>query len=178
MKHTVITLSISLTLHSLYGSSLPPVTIIVQPQWNILEQPLMYEEFNELWIEVATIFIKKRTSATLPLKQLAFKWQGPKLKQLHGALYEQPPHKNRLIATDQYVLEDSTWDSATQTLFFTFDPPLKLTSLQTWHLVITIPESLEPTVRQGSLQLKADLLPPLLQAAVPPTLIKLAAHAR
>src|SRR5258706_6344489 len=105
MKFLILLLAVSaLTLSIVYGTPLNDFTIILEPQWQNLDQNTLYTQtFGGKWILAGTIIFKKKAKETVYLSQLQLRWKGINLDKLGASLYRKDYEKKFLAIQENLV---------------------------------------------------------------------------
>lgn len=139
------------------------IEVNIKQQWHNLDaNKEQWDEFGGKWIDAGILTVKKRTKDPLSLTHLILSWQGNKIEQLIGSLYQRKPNKE-FLPIEQNLICDSHWHQKDQRLIFKFLQPLSLDSLTELHVVLTVPPALEQTLQEGSLKVEADHMPDLMR---------------
>lgn len=142
-------------------------SIKIQPQWQSLERAnTKADTFGGKWILIGTITFRKTCRDAVKIDRLALEWHGPKLSQLVGSLYKKIPSKD-FAPIDENFLSDGSWNTATQQLFFDFpERSQTLGPLSIFYIVLTVPDAVEPLLKQGSFTIIRQQLPLLFEQAM------------
>jgi hypothetical protein len=133
--------------------------LIIEPTWhNLQPDSAKTELFGGKWILAGSITFKKKAKEAVNLNKLFLRWNGDHLDDLVASLYRKPPDKE-FIPTQEHLVCDGTWNKVRQTLQLTFDQNHHLGLYNTFYLVLTVPESLETLVKQGTFEIVHHLLP-------------------
>lgn len=136
-----------------------PFKVIVEPKWQDLENnPQKTKLFGGKWILVGSITFKKRSSEMIFLDEIQLTWKGKKIDKLLGSLYEKNDTSS-FIPIEKYHVCDGRWKTSTQKLFLRFNHNLTLGAVNTFYLVLTIPEDIEPIIKNGSFAVETEGLP-------------------
>lgn len=137
-------------------------SISVQPQWQSLERSnTKAAQFGGKWILIGTITFRKKCREAIKLSQLALAWHGPAITHLTGSLYKKIPSKDFAPIEDN-LLNDGSWDNEKQE--FTFDffhQSQTLGPISTFYVVLTVPDQVEPLLKQGYFSIIKQQLPEL-----------------
>jgi len=143
-------------------SQTPGLTISLTPDWQPIGHGKATEKtFGGAWICAGTITIKKRINETLSLTEAVFRWNGPRIKDLHASLYRK--NSEPFLAIEDNVVSDGIWRQSQQLLSFTFSNKQILDPITTFYLVLTVPSALEPILKKGGFELLATHLPAQVQ---------------
>jgi len=135
-------------------------TIVIEPKWQNLEHNYYYntELFGGKWILAGSITFRKKSKDTIHLSKLIFRWKGTKLDNLLGSLYKKDLDK-RFLPIEEFLISDSSWNRKKQMLVFNFKKQISLGPKNIFYLVLTVPEQIEPTLKQGSFVVESSGLP-------------------
>lgn len=135
-------------------------TIVIEPKWRDLEYDHHHniELFGGKWILAGSITFRKKSKDTIYLSKLTFRWKGIKLDNLLGSLYKKDLDK-RFLPIEEFLISDSSWNRKKQTLVFNFKKKVSLGPKNIFYLVLTVPEKIEPTLKQGSFIVESNGLP-------------------
>jgi hypothetical protein len=155
-------LSVSSLCSAPYKFSRDGLTITLTPAWQqIGHGKAATNNFGGAWICAGAITIKKRVNETLSLTEAAFRWHGAPLKALHASLYRK--NSEPFLAIEENLVSDGVWKSSQQLLNFSFANKQTLDPITTFYLVLTVPSSLERSIKRGSFELLASHLPEQVQ---------------
>lgn len=133
--------------------------VIVEPKWHNLESDTdRTKQFGSKWILAGTITFKKRSTEAVFLDELQLSWKGKKIDQLIGSLYEKN-EAGEFLPIEKYLVCDSCWKKSTQQLFLRFNHPLTLGAINTFYLVLTVPEEIEQILKNGTFYIEQAGLP-------------------
>ena len=136
-----------------------PFKVIVQAQWkNLDSNPQRIKRFGGKWILAGSITFKKRSPEMVFLDEIQLTWKGKKINQLTGSLYEKN-NMSLFLPIEKYLVCDSIWKQSTQQLFLRFNRPLTLGAVNTFYLVLTVPEELETVLKSGQFSIEQNGLP-------------------
>lgn len=136
-----------------------PFKVIVEPKWHNLDlDPLRTKQFGGKWILAGSITFKKHSTEAVFLDGIQLSWKGEKIDQLIGSLYEKN-EAGEFLPIEKYFVCDSCWKKSTQQLFLNFEHPLTLGAINTFYLVLTVPEDIEPILKNGSFYIEQAGLP-------------------
>lgn len=137
-----------------------PFKVIVEAKWQDLENnPDKIKQFGGKWILVGSITFKKRSSEMIFLDELQLTWKGEKIDNLIGSLYEKNDSSSSFLPIEKYHICDSTWKRSAQKLFLRFNRNLTLGAVNTFYLVLTVPEEIESILKNGHFSVEKDGLP-------------------
>lgn len=149
---------------ALYGAQrVDDFVITLDPTWQNLEcDQDRCKAFGGKWVIIGSITFKKKAKEPVNLTRLYLRWNGERLDTFVGSLYKKPDDKDFLAIQDNLVC-DGTWDTSNQTLLFNFDHKQTLGITNIFYVVLTIPEDVEPQIKQGSFELMTHYLPEQFQ---------------
>lgn len=161
MKRYVL---VSMILASTHACAyLDDFQIILEPIWQDLEgNRARSQQFDGKWILVGSITFKKKAKEAVNLSRLYLHWTGKKIGTLMGSLYRKNMDEN-FLAIEKNLVCDGTWNTGQQTLMLNFDKQQNLSLVNIFYLVLTVPEDLEQTIRQGRFDLVDNCLPESFQ---------------
>jgi len=143
----------------LYGISQRKCDLILQPLWQEIQASTERAiTFNGKWMRAGTITFRKKIMGPLELNAIVLNWHGPPIKSLEASLYCTEINKP-FLAIDSNWVGDGQWSNQSQRLTFKFKSPCALCSVTTFHLMLTVPESLEAILKQGNFTLSPCTLP-------------------
>jgi len=149
---TVLTTLTSHTNHD-------PCKVVVQAKWQNLENnPKRIKRFGGKWILVGSIVFKKRSSDIIYLDEIQLTWKGKPIDNLVGSLYEKHDMSS-FLPIEKYLICDSQWKQSTQQLLLRFNNPLTLGAVNTFYLVLTVPQNIEPILKKGHFAVEQAGLP-------------------
>jgi len=153
-----IVFSIVCLFLSMYGAE--HFDIILKQKWRTLgniptENTI---DFGGEWILVGSITFKKKSKHYMSIDSINLRWNGKPIDNLIASLYKKLPNKEFLPIEDNLIC-DGLWNKKKQTLVLNFDEKESLGPLTKFYLVLTIPEELEPILKQGSFHLEEQCLP-------------------
>lgn len=159
MKHTFLVVLLPGLLASSAFCAMPEYEIEVKSNWQDLEKsPQKIKQFGGKWIWAGTFTFKKRSKEPIYLNSLDIQWNGQTIKNLTGTLFTKDPDKD-LLPIEENLISDGKWNQKQQILHFTFNKKIKINTLQTFCLVLTIPKNLENTLQKGKFTLNKYSLP-------------------
>lgn len=167
MKHRVHGLLILVTTLNAFalvekGKS-DDFSIIIESKWQDLEkEPAKAKEFGGKLILVGSITLKKRSKEYVSLSKIYLRWNGCPIDNLVGSLYKKELDKD-FHPIEEYLVCDGVWNKNKQRLLFEFDEKQTLGPTNIFYLVLTVPEELEKTLKNGSFEIEHSCLPELLQ---------------
>jgi hypothetical protein len=140
--------------------------IIVQAQWQDLENnEQRVKDFGGKWILAGSITFKKKAKDTVHLSKLYLQWQGSKIENLVASLYRKTD-ETKFLPIQENLICDGLWNKSDQTLILNFERKETLGPVNTYYLVLTVPETLEPTIKQGSFDVLVACLPAPFQETI------------
>jgi hypothetical protein len=119
----------------------------ISETWNIVLKPIWRElqgacaPFHEKWVFVGTATFRTKLIEPIQLNKLTFAWHGATFEHLSSSLYRTDINES-FLATDQYWVADGAWIKSKQQIIYKF-PPKTLASITHFHLVFTVPLTLE-----------------------------------
>ena len=136
-----------------------PFRVILEAKWKNLDQNSERAKlFGGKWILAGSITFKKRSTDTVFLDEIQLTWSGPKLENIIASLYEKNDTSS-FLPIEKYFVCDSRWKCSTQQLFMRFNKPFILGAVNTFYLVLTVPEQLESIIKQGRFHIETAGLP-------------------
>lgn len=133
--------------------------LIIEPKWRNLEPNVSQAKaFGGKWVVVGSITFKKKGKEFVDLTRLGLQWKGQPIDLLVASLYRKYADQE-FKPIEQNLVCDGTWNKAKQTLKLTFDHKQSIGLENIFYLVLTIPESLESIVKQGSFEILPQTLP-------------------
>ncbi|MFI5332643.1 MAG: hypothetical protein ACHQVS_00920 [Candidatus Babeliales bacterium] len=163
MKHSFYIIAISIGSITFAASRIDDFVITLDPTWQIIEcDDNKCKEFGGKWVIIGSIIFRKKAKEPVNLTRLYLRWHGHQLDTQVASLYKKPEDKD-FLAIQENLVCDGTWDSANQTLLFNFDQKQTLGLTNIFYVVLTIPESVEPQIKQGSFELMTHYLPEQFQ---------------
>lgn len=138
-------------------------SIIIESKWQDLEkEPAKAKEFGGKLILVGSITLKKRSKEHVSLSKIYLRWNGCLIENLIGSLYKKELDKD-FHPIEEYLVCDGVWNKNKQRLLFEFDEKQTLGPTNIFYVVLTVPEELEKTLKNGSFEIEHSCLPELLQ---------------
>jgi hypothetical protein len=167
MKHRVHRLLILVTTLNTFAlvekGKTDDFSIIIESKWQDLEkEPAKAKEFGGKLILVGSITLKKRSKEHVSLSKIYLRWNGCQIENLIGSLYKKELDKD-FHPIEEYLVCDGVWNKNKQRLLFEFDEKQTLGPTNIFYLVLTVPEELEKTLKNGSFEIEHSCLPELLQ---------------
>jgi hypothetical protein len=155
--------TLMLTIASLFGNP-NDFTISIEPSWKNLEHDDegKSSQFGGKWILAGTItFKKKKADEAVHLHKLELHWHGAQIETLITSLYKKnfDPMKKDFLPIEDYLLCDGIWNKTKQTLLLNFESKQTLGPIETFYLVLTVPEQIEHTLKGGFFSLESTCLP-------------------
>lgn len=173
IQRTFATL-LSLAMCPTSAQSLNDFKIILESTWKNLEtEATNAHDFGGKWVLIGSITFYKKAKEAINLQKLHLHWQGKPIDTLLGSLYKKNP-RHEFLPIDDYLVCDGTWNSTQQTLMLNFEKHETLGLSNTFYLVLTIPNHLEDTVKQGEFELVDECLPEPFQDCLAQEKISLA----
>jgi len=163
MKHSyrITAMSICCTLFA--ASRIDDFVITLDPTWKNLEcDHTKCKEFGGKWVIIGSITFRKKAKEPVNLTRLHLQWHGTHLDTLVGSLYKKPDDKD-FLAIQENLICDGIWDATKQTLLFNFDQKQTLGLTNVFYVVLTIPDTVEPYIKQGNFELITHYLPEQFQ---------------
>jgi len=158
MKHK----KISLTVLLIFTQSLcatDDFKIIINPLWYDLEKnSINAEKFGGKWILAGNITFRKKAKELVNLDHLYLQWEGEKIDNLLGSLYQKNVDK-KFAPLEANLVCDGIWNASQQTLKLNFDRKQSLGPVNVFCLVLTVPKSIEQTLRHGKFHIAHEALP-------------------
>lgn len=140
----------------------PSCELSVTSEWKDLDEQEKAQKFGGRWVHVATLIIKKRSNDLVKLSELDLKWHGQKITQLSGSLYKKNVN-HELVPIEENLISDGTWNSNKQILQLKFEDTQYLQPTNSFCLVLTVPQELEPALKNGYFDLLPHSLPTQLK---------------
>lgn len=123
--------------------------VVLEAKWQDLENNAQRsKQFGGKWILAGSIVFKKRSSDTIFLDEIQLSWKGKKIDNLIASLYEKNA-TGSFLPIEKYHLCDSIWKYSTQQLFLKFNHPFSLGAVNTFYLVLTVPQEIENKLKCG-----------------------------
>jgi hypothetical protein len=114
--------------------------------------------FGGKWVVVGSITFEKRAKDPIAVETINLHWCGDHLDNLIASLYRKIPGKD-FLAIEHNLVCDGIWNEKKQTLIFDFDEKQNLGPTTVFYLVLTMPSSIEPILKNGYFCLENDCLP-------------------
>lgn len=133
--------------------------ITMEPTWKNLDRDASEsKKFGGKWILAGTITFKKKAKDTVHLNRIYLQWDGPKIENLIGSLYECDSPED-FMPIQENLIADGSWNNAQQKLMFNFDEKQLLTFKNCYFLVLTVRDEVEPLLKMGKFDLVTTILP-------------------
>jgi hypothetical protein len=141
--------------------------IALKPKWRCLEEDCKkVAEFGGKWILAGSITFKKRSKDPVFIETINLHWDGENLDNLIASLYRKNLDKENFLPIEENLVCDGVWNKNKQTLVLNFDEKESLAPTTTYYLVLTVPDDIEPVLKNGSFSLEEQNLPkPFKQCA-------------
>ena len=147
-------LTACLSFATLVKAYCPECTISLKSQWQLISSTADHADI----ILVARIIFKKKIKEPVKLTTITLQWHGAPIDHLCGSLYYQTPHKP-FMAIEENMVCDSIWHAKKQQLTLPFKKQKPLAVNDTFSLVLTIPHTLSPLLKNGFFTIVAESLP-------------------
>lgn len=115
-------------------------------------------DFGGKWVLVGSITFKKKSKEQLFIDTLSLSWKGQHIDHLVASLYKKNLSRDFLPIEDNLIC-DGVWNKTKQSLIFNFDEKETLNPTTIFYLVLTIPHTLEPILKNGAFVLEEHNLP-------------------
>jgi hypothetical protein len=160
MKPFISAMLIFMSLSSaVIADSLEDFNVILAPQWHDLEYSQeKAKQFGGKWILAGSITFKKKAKDTVHLSRIYLQWEGLPIENLVASLYKTDSDKPFLPIQENLVC-DGVWNKAQQTLMLNFEKKETLGFTNIFNVVLTVPDELEPTLKNGSFNVLPTSLP-------------------
>ncbi len=156
---TYVTLSILIITSGSCTLALEDFSVSLEPKWQNLEHDQQKsKEFGGKWILVGSITFEKKSKELVSLDKINLHWNGTDIDNLIGSLYKKYPDKEFIPIEDNLIC-DGSWNKTKQTLILKFTERLTLGPITTFYLVLTVPETTELMLKNGSFCLEEQCLP-------------------
>lgn len=133
--------------------------VCVESKWNNLEQTHEKEkQFGGKLILVGSITFRKQCKDCIKIDKLVLEWHGKNLDTLCGSLYRKLPEKE-FVPIQENLVCDATWNKAAQSLVLDFENKQTLNTLNIFYVVLTVPDNMEQTLKNGHFTLRDTTLP-------------------
>lgn len=120
-------------------------SMLTTPTWK--EYPItnkMLRFDKEKWAWTSSFILKSKQP--FKLTNLVLDWKGKKLDKVFASLYHKK-ERDSLIPIQKNLVCEGTWDAAKQQLMFSLNE--KIIAVNKYHLVLSYPKRLEPSVKTG-----------------------------
>lgn len=133
--------------------------VILEAQWqNLEDNNKKVLEFGGKWILAGKIIFKKKAKDTVHLNKIYLHWQGESIDNLIASLYRKEENE-KFLPIQENLICDGCWNKTQQTLMLNFDKKHSLGLNNVFYLVLTVPDNLENTLKNGSFDLVPTYLP-------------------
>lgn len=170
MKQKLYILISVITIQTSLYANTKNFNVILEPTWQDLERNAQKsKDFGGKLILVGTITFKKKESVEpVYLNHLELIWQGETIDNLISSLYKKnlDPDKKDFIPIEDYLVCDGIWNKKKQTLILNFDHKHTLGPINTFYLVLTVPDNLERSLQNGSFCIEKQCLPYRLKQSI------------
>ncbi|EKD48882.1 MAG: hypothetical protein ACD_64C00088G0004 [uncultured bacterium] len=138
--------------------------ISVTPHWENIESSCKHEkEFCSKWMLVGSITFRKKSKEKTKLETMRLSWHGKHIAHLDGSLYKTIPGK-KFLPLEENLVSDSSWNATRQELILNFqDNKQTLGPISIFYLVLTVPDTIQSTLKQGHFSLVKQALPTCFQ---------------
>lgn len=158
-RHHIYLLLGSTLLPNLMKASPDIFNIQLETFWqNIEGRKTNDEKFGGHWILAGGITFKKKSNDTVAMDTLRLAWKGPKVGHLFASLYRKEIGRPFRAIEDNLVC-DGVWRPRDQSLTFTFNTHEHIGAINTFYLVLTVPNNLEPILKTGHFEIEKIDLP-------------------
>jgi len=162
MKYLSIILTLLVASATLYSAA-DMCSLCLEPIWRYLDES--EKHFADRWVLVGGITFKKKCIEPIKISKIHLRWHGEPLEELHASLYTNNSD-DAFLPIEANLVCDGKWNKVKQKLILHFQKPYKIGLETTFYLVLTVPDKLEPLLRQGSFSIEPQCLPePLRQAS-------------
>jgi hypothetical protein len=159
MKNQSAILSVLCSLLSFTTFSTEHFDILLKSKWrNLDKNNHSIIDFGGKWVLVGSITFKKKSKEPLFIDTLNLTWNGTHIDHLVASLYKKNLSREFLPIEDNLVC-DGAWNKTKQTLMFNFNEKETLNPTTIFYLVLTIPDHLETTLKNGTFLLEEHCLP-------------------
>ncbi|MFH0898726.1 MAG: hypothetical protein V1855_04050 [bacterium] len=100
---------------------------------------------KEKWVWVSSITFKSKEALTL--KTLRIQWMGKQIDALSAALFVKKINEPCVIPIEKNLICDGTWDNKNQQIIFYLNE--KIIATNNYHLVLSFPQSIESSLKNG-----------------------------
>lgn len=141
--------------------------ISLKPKWCDLDgNCTKATQFGGKWILAGSITFKKRCKDPICIETINLHWNGDPLDNLIASLYRKNLEKELFLPIEDNLVCDGAWNKTKQMLVLNFNEKENLAPTTVFYLVLTVPETIEPILKQGSFCLDGQCLPkPFKQCA-------------
>ena len=131
----------------------------VEPKWDNLEQTQKKEKmFGGKLMLVGSITFRKQCKDCIKIDKLVLEWHGKQLDTLCGSLYKKYSEKE-FVPLQENLICDALWNKANQNLVLDFESQETLSAVNVFYVVLTVPEGIEQTLKDGHFTLRDTTLP-------------------
>lgn len=162
MKRTAHALLLSLMCCTLSSANDDNFQVIITPSWQCLDNDQRACAFGGNWVLVGSITFKKKIKNDVALDRLYLHWKGPWLENVIGSLYTKANNK-KFLPIEENLVCDSTWHKSEQLLKLSFDEEHRLGAINTYYLVLTVPENQKRILHDGQFDIVTYHLPEVFQ---------------
>lgn len=166
-RHIQCALSIIASMLFINLCTAEEFNIILKSKWCDLDgNCTKVNDFGGKWVLVGSITFKKRCKDPICIETISLHWNGEQLDNLIASLYKKNLEKDHFLPIEENLVCDGTWNKTKQTLLLNFDEKENLAPTTIFYLVLTVPESIEPILKNGFFSLEEHYLPkPFKQCA-------------
>jgi len=133
--------------------------VTIRPQWDDLEKTAdRSERFGGKWIVAGKIQFKKMAKEPTTLKKIVLNWHGKPMENLCASLYRKEATKS-FKPIERYLVCDGEWNKQAQALSLNFDRHVHLNTVSNFYLVLTVPNSVQETLKNGHFELSQNGIP-------------------
>ena len=162
MKQKTLCISLLMVAISIHGTE-EKLSINITPTWKKLQKNhKKTKQFANQAILIGSITFKKRSNKHIWLDKLTLTWHGPHINNLFGSLYKKSPNDGFLLIED-YLICDGIWQTKQQKLILPFNHHHTLSAVETYYLVLIMPQNIEHSIRSGKFTLDHSAFPEMLQ---------------
>ena len=104
---------------------------------------------QEKWAWMWSLTLKSKKA--VKLRQLNLQWQGEKINSIFASLYQKRENDKQLIPIEKNLVCDGTWNIKKQQLTFNLNE--KIIATNKYYLVLSFPQTLETTIKNGTFAL-------------------------
>ncbi len=138
-----------------------PCDLRINQQWVDLD-PQHTKRFGQKMVLVGELIFRKRSNELISVGEIGLMWKGKKIGHLNASLFKKGAHKT-LVPVEESLVCDGTWNNKKQTLIMKFNEKEYLEPTTTFCLVLTIPDTLETTLKDGHFDIITETLPYQIQ---------------